>query len=585
MEQSILTVFLLVLQRLSLSTASFCGSAGVPFSFEVLPSGAPVLGCAQPSCLATPADFKEDKVFLANAEGQTDGFFRSGDRELARYRDQSAKKITAKCPNKFAELSCPKKDQWVGGIEYIDHPRQPLILQCCTFEGLRVSQDVGVTNVGPGEAITGGEVVRDGRQISFDVIANVRKVVNSNSHKISYEVTVRRMNCLPDPPEPKVDLDPGVSKDVLRILTKASDGIHDSDEKRTAKSDDKAFAAPTLKIDEHKNKKIDKDEKTSVPVTIIQNKNQIPLSAPGIANTQQYYQQTQQQVPQQQQTWGQVSPTSLYTQLAISNPGQPAQSAAAATSVFGVNPQTGQLGTVVQQQQGQAAVVNTAPNNQRTPYFGQPGFNALNQNVYGHQPSQWQVTPLPAFFTIFPTFPSQNFAPIGVVSQQRPQSFASPLLVPQQQQQQKTQAQQSSFPFYSPQASIDANPTYLPQQSQLVSQPQVALLSNVASNYHGSAAAPKYSAQGTPNTNAGPAVEPAAGKPVASAAATSTAVAAPAIVTSAPLLPATTQPVNTLPTLPSFPTAEEFMQMLTNPLKKQLDELFPKNPSITPLGR
>jgi hypothetical protein len=56
-----------------------------------------------------------------------------------------------------------------------------------------------------GEAITGGEVVRGGRQISFDVIANVRKIVRSGgSQRVSYEVTVRRMNCLPDPPEPEV---------------------------------------------------------------------------------------------------------------------------------------------------------------------------------------------------------------------------------------------------------------------------------------------------------------------------------------------------------------------------------------------
>ncbi|ETN78161.1 hypothetical protein NECAME_10536 [Necator americanus] len=59
-----------------------------------------------------------------------------------------------------------------------------LLLQCCTFEGLRFSQVVGVTPIGPGEAVTGGEVVRDGRQISFDVIANIRKVVSSEEPKI-----------------------------------------------------------------------------------------------------------------------------------------------------------------------------------------------------------------------------------------------------------------------------------------------------------------------------------------------------------------------------------------------------------------
>ncbi|VDK46473.1 unnamed protein product [Cylicostephanus goldi] len=59
-----------------------------------------------------------------------------------------------------------------------------LLLQCCTFEGLRFSQIVGVTPIGPGEAVTGGEVVRDGRQISFDVIANIRKVVNTDDPRM-----------------------------------------------------------------------------------------------------------------------------------------------------------------------------------------------------------------------------------------------------------------------------------------------------------------------------------------------------------------------------------------------------------------
>lgn len=29
------------------------------------------------------------------------------------------------CSGQFSDLSCLRKDQWVGGIEYIDHPRQP----------------------------------------------------------------------------------------------------------------------------------------------------------------------------------------------------------------------------------------------------------------------------------------------------------------------------------------------------------------------------------------------------------------------------------------------------------------------------
>uniref|UniRef100_A0A915MBT4 Uncharacterized protein n=1 Tax=Meloidogyne javanica TaxID=6303 RepID=A0A915MBT4_MELJA len=209
--------------------ASFCGKSGVPYSLEILANGAPVLGCAQPSCVISAVDengeFQEDSQFLTDANGQSDGFFREGDRAVKRYRHPSGAKIVANCSGQFNELSCPRRNQWVGGIEYIDHPRQPLILQCCTFEGLRFSQEVGSTSIGPGEAITGGEVVRGGRQISFDVIANVRKIVKHGEgpegSKMSYEVTVRRMNCLPDPPETEVEFDLDVASEVSKILVGA----------------------------------------------------------------------------------------------------------------------------------------------------------------------------------------------------------------------------------------------------------------------------------------------------------------------------------------------------------------------------
>ncbi|KAK6762011.1 hypothetical protein RB195_022919 [Necator americanus] len=164
------------------ANSSFCGKSGVPFSVEVLPSGAPVLGCAQPSCVAQPADDTDDSIFNADSSGQIDGFFREGDSSHQGYLQTN--KLRANCSEEFDQLACSRKNQWVGGIEYIDHPRQPLLLQCCTFEGLRFSQVVGVTPIGPGEAVTGGEVVRDGRQISFDVIANIRKVVSSEEPKM-----------------------------------------------------------------------------------------------------------------------------------------------------------------------------------------------------------------------------------------------------------------------------------------------------------------------------------------------------------------------------------------------------------------
>uniref|UniRef100_A0A1I7XGU8 ZP domain-containing protein n=1 Tax=Heterorhabditis bacteriophora TaxID=37862 RepID=A0A1I7XGU8_HETBA len=187
-------------------------------SVEVLPSGAPVLGCAEPSCVAHPPDDVDDSIFNSDIAGQTDGFFRDGDRSQQGYLQTN--KLRANCSGDFNQLACTKKNQWVGGIEFIDHPRQPLILQCCQFDGLRFSQDVGVTTISAGEAVTGGEVIREGRQISFDVIANIRKVVDHTDPKsVSYEVTVRRMNCLPDPPEIETPED-----EVIRVLEKANNG-------------------------------------------------------------------------------------------------------------------------------------------------------------------------------------------------------------------------------------------------------------------------------------------------------------------------------------------------------------------------
>ncbi|UMM38938.1 hypothetical protein L5515_016197 [Caenorhabditis briggsae] len=216
----ILSSFLLLLQLYVIET-SYCGENGVPYSLEILSDGSPVLGCAQPTCMSEPLEDNEDSIFIANAAGQEDGYFREGDRQRRSYSQSFKPK--AECPGHFSEFACTKKNQWVGGIDFIDHPRQPLVLQCCTFEGLRFSQDVGVTTISSGEAVTGGEVVRDGRQISFDVIANARKLVDPDDPKRTYyEVTVRRMNCLPDPPEFEVAYDDDVESEIRRVLGNAT---------------------------------------------------------------------------------------------------------------------------------------------------------------------------------------------------------------------------------------------------------------------------------------------------------------------------------------------------------------------------
>uniref|UniRef100_A0A0N5BEB8 ZP domain-containing protein n=1 Tax=Strongyloides papillosus TaxID=174720 RepID=A0A0N5BEB8_STREA len=153
-------------------------------------------------------------------------------------------------------FTCNKKNHWVGGIEYIDHPRQPLILQCCSFEGLKFSQEVGTTRVNPNEAINGGEVIRNGRQISFDVISNVKKVVEEDGNKIGYEVTVRRMNCLPDPPEPTVNVDEGAPEEIVKVLEIASatekkamnNGINNEVQKKNEQQNFRQFGQPNVPI-------------------------------------------------------------------------------------------------------------------------------------------------------------------------------------------------------------------------------------------------------------------------------------------------------------------------------------------------
>ncbi|VDO27257.1 unnamed protein product [Haemonchus placei] len=218
-----------LLTAVPFSRAASCGGSAIPFRFEViiraimvLPSGNPVLGCATPSCFGGGTGGVgglNDALFQPNADGE-DGFIREGDQQRSRTRLSSAPAQQAQCPVGFDSNSCSSDDRsWVGG--FLASPDGSLRLQCCTYEGMRFAEEVGRPIVHSGEVYSGGEVLRDGRQTGFDLISNVKKI-DAEDGSTAYELTVMRLNCLPDPAEPVNDvaMDPS---DISRILDKVGD--------------------------------------------------------------------------------------------------------------------------------------------------------------------------------------------------------------------------------------------------------------------------------------------------------------------------------------------------------------------------
>ncbi|CAD6192515.1 unnamed protein product [Caenorhabditis auriculariae] len=215
-------LLLALLAAVPLVSAGTCGSSGIPFRFEVLPSGTPVLGCGAPSCFGAEnagRDLRHDALFKSGPEGD-DGFFRQGDLSRPRVRHGDAPSQMANCPRTFDSNTCSNPLTWVGGFEANEDGE--LRLQCCSYEGLRHAAEVGRPIVHPGEVYSGGEVLRDGRQTGFDAISNIKKIETADG-SIAYEVTVTRMNCLPDPPESTNSVSFDVSRDIGRILDKVDE--------------------------------------------------------------------------------------------------------------------------------------------------------------------------------------------------------------------------------------------------------------------------------------------------------------------------------------------------------------------------
>uniref|UniRef100_A0A0N4ZTM4 HintN domain-containing protein n=1 Tax=Parastrongyloides trichosuri TaxID=131310 RepID=A0A0N4ZTM4_PARTI len=196
--------------------ASFCGESSVPFSFEILPNGQPVLGCARPSCFGWDADgtpLTNDAQFY-RIHKKPDGFLRKQSEEFRRMLNeedsQYYKPKQAKCTKTYESESCPGEDEWVGGIApALNYTELPLGIQCCSYAPLKDSEDRGVAVVNVGQIVIGGEVFAGKRQYAFDYIKDILKHTNENG-TVYYDVSIRRMSCLPLPDELSIKVDNSV---------------------------------------------------------------------------------------------------------------------------------------------------------------------------------------------------------------------------------------------------------------------------------------------------------------------------------------------------------------------------------------
>uniref|UniRef100_A0A0N4Z311 Warthog protein 1 n=1 Tax=Parastrongyloides trichosuri TaxID=131310 RepID=A0A0N4Z311_PARTI len=217
-------IIALSIATLKVIEAASCGGSGMPFRFEVSQSGSAILGCAIPQCfggLKGGRGFLHDSKFNAIPDGE-DGFFRENDFNRIKSRLPTAPSQTANCESTFTSQTCSNGNSWVGG--FLQDSDGTLGLQCCSYEGMKFSQEVGRPVVHAGEVYSGGEVIRDGRQTGFDLITNIKKVNGGG-----YELTVYRINCLPDPSEETNDVQLGSSNDITRILDKVTEFHRDSE--------------------------------------------------------------------------------------------------------------------------------------------------------------------------------------------------------------------------------------------------------------------------------------------------------------------------------------------------------------------
>uniref|UniRef100_A0AC34FZ68 Uncharacterized protein n=1 Tax=Panagrolaimus sp. ES5 TaxID=591445 RepID=A0AC34FZ68_9BILA len=136
------------------------------------------------------------------------------------YCSVSPRYPNVQCATTFESEQCPSETQWVGGFgPVLNASELPLAVQCCEYEPLKLSEDRGVAVVNSGQIVIGGEVLNNGRQYAFDYISDVVKHTAPDG-KVSYDVSIRRLPCLPYPTEFTVNVDKAVHEEMLRRFGK-----------------------------------------------------------------------------------------------------------------------------------------------------------------------------------------------------------------------------------------------------------------------------------------------------------------------------------------------------------------------------
>ncbi|WKY14252.1 hypothetical protein Q1695_000080 [Nippostrongylus brasiliensis] len=179
------------------SVASYCGQAAIPFTFQILHSGLPVLGCARPKCFGWDANGTraDETAQFYRINGKEDGYLRRSDQKSrSPFHSSTMTPRIAKCEETYSKQGCVA-GQWLGGIA----PRgisqySELQVRCCWYAPLVESEDRGVAMVTNGQLVVGGEVMSGDTLEGFDYIADIKVEETKNGNPV-YAVSIRRMSC------------------------------------------------------------------------------------------------------------------------------------------------------------------------------------------------------------------------------------------------------------------------------------------------------------------------------------------------------------------------------------------------------